>query len=657
MPEGGVERVVTELPKATAERLQQGLRESSRVLLCGAPATDRIAACRLTARTLATQGTEVLCLAADTALPAFGAPGAVALARWEREAWTLLAMRPLCSLDPVRFRLPLIEAVSQLLAREWGGTLLVQAPGIGGGVAGEELLGALASVAGIDALLYVSAGSVPAEPPIALQTRGIPLVAQIAVAGHDRAERRAIRDRLWHEYLGETVTARLRLGELQLLGAPPPLDEAGAWRGRQVAALWDGQLRSMGEIIALEGGELQLRTAEAVAGANQLLLRDAIAVAGSLQTVRKPRRRPEESAPASGTGFLDEVVPMARGQSCGPVPVARIGQASACLVNGVFGDPLLKLQLLHQRRNLLFDLGDPGRMSARVAHQVSDLFLSHTHADHIGGFLWFLRSRIGELPACRVFGPPGVAGQIAGLVDGILWDRVAERAPRFEIREWHDDHLRCYRVVAGEGGAGRLQDLPLADGVVWQEAGFRVRAARLDHRTPVLAYAWEPALRVRVRRERLVELGLRPGRWLQQLKQAVLAGRRDESIATPDGATHRVGELQDRLLLVQPGQKLVYATDFADTPDNRRRLVALAAGAHSLFCEASFMLEDAVQAHRTQHLTTRACAEIANEAEVGHLLPFHFSQRYIQRAPDVYREIRRFSPRTVLPGFLAAGIE
>ena len=66
------------------------------------------------------------------------------------------------------------------------------------------------------------------------------------------------------------------------------------------------------------------------------------------------------------------------------------------------------------------------------------------------------------------------------------------------------------------------------------------------------------------------------------------------------------------------------------------------------------MLEDAAQARRTQHLTTRACAEIANEAQVEHLLPFHFSRRYIQRVPDVYREIRQYSPRVVLPRFLAA---
>lgn len=339
--------------------------------------------------------------------------------------------------------------------------------------------------------------------------------------------------------------------------------------------------------------------------------------------------------------------------SCGPVPVARVGSACATLVNGVFGDPLLRLELIHQRRSLLFDLGDPGRMSARVAHQVSDVFFSHTHADHIGGFLWFLRSRIGDLPPCRLYGPPGLARQIAGMVGGILWDRVEDRAPRFEVREWHGDRISCFRVVAGEGPEQRLDDLPLTDGILWRESGFQVRATRLDHGTPVLAFAWEAARQLKVRRERLDALGLRHGQWLQVLKEAVTDGRLAEVIATPDGREHRVAELSDQLLLVDAGQKLVYATDFADTRDNRARLTQLAAGAHSLFCEAPFMLEHADQAGRTRHLTTRACAEIANAAGVRHLHPFHFSRRYIRRAPDVYREISRMCPQTVLPHFMA----
>ena len=344
--------------------------------------------------------------------------------------------------------------------------------------------------------------------------------------------------------------------------------------------------------------------------------------------------------------------PFVKRDSCGPVPVVRIGPACATLVNGVCGDPLVHLQLTHRRRSLLFDLGDPGRLSARVAHQVSDVFISHTHADHIGGFLWFLRARIGDLPPCRFYGPPGLAGQIAGMVDGILWDRIEDRGPRFEIREWHIDHIRCFRVAAGEGAAQRLENMPLEEGVLWRDSDFLVRATQLDHRTPVLAYAWESALTLKVRRERLEQMSLKHGRWLQVLKEARAGGRLDEIITTPDGAEHTVAQLSEAILLVSGGQKLVYATDFADTADNRERLAKLAAGAHSLFCESSFMLEDEDQALRTGHLTTLACAEIANLAEVGQLIPFHFSRRYTCRLPDVYREIAGFFPRVQLPDFM-----
>lgn len=344
--------------------------------------------------------------------------------------------------------------------------------------------------------------------------------------------------------------------------------------------------------------------------------------------------------------------PLIKSGSAGPAPVVQIGNACATLINGVCGDPLLRLELMHQRRSLLFDLGDPGRMSARVVHQVSDVFISHTHADHIGGFLWFLRARIGHFPPCRVYGPAGLATQLAGMVGGILWDRIEDRGPRFEVREWHGDCVRCFRVAAGEGPARLVETLPLEDGVLWRDSGFLVRAAQLDHDTPVLAYAWESAMRLKVRRERLDALGLKHGRWLQVLKEAVLNGRTDDVIATPDEREHTVQYLADSLLLVAPGQTLVYATDFSDTPANRQRLIELARGAHTLFCEATFMLEDAEQAERTSHLTTRACAEIAEAAGVEQLQPFHFSRRYTRRLPDLYREIARYSSRVRLPEFM-----
>jgi ribonuclease BN (tRNA processing enzyme) len=84
----------------------------------------------------------------------------------------------------------------------------------------------------------------------------------------------------------------------------------------------------------------------------------------------------------------------------------------------------------------------------------------------------------------------------------------------------------------------------------------------------------------------------------------------------------------------------VYATDLADTPANRARLIAHARDAAVLICEAPFIEADAGQAARTQHLTARACGEIAAAAGVGRLIPFHFSKRYERQPESVYAEVR-----------------
>ena len=100
---------------------------------------------------------------------------------------------------------------------------------------------------------------------------------------------------------------------------------------------------------------------------------------------------------------------------------------------------------------------------------------------------------------------------------------------------------------------------------------------------------------------------------------------------------------------MSPGKKLVYATDFADTQDNRLRLLPLTQSAHSFFCEATFRAEDASYAARHGHLTTHACGEIAEQAGVARLFPFHFSRRYADQTQEMYDEIMDVSSRVIIP--------
>ena len=150
-----------------------------------------------------------------------------------------------------------------------------------------------------------------------------------------------------------------------------------------------------------------------------------------------------------------------------------------------------------------------------------------------------------------------------------------------------------------------------------------------------------------VARGRRTALGVAHHR--QELKQHYLRGDMDAVLTLPDASHRSVGQLAEDLLVIEPGQKLVYATDFADLPKNRNKLIKLAYKAHTLFCEASFLAADVDHAKHTQHLTTQACAGIATAAEVKHLIPFHFSRRYDKHLQQLYDELTAGCAQTQLP--------
>jgi ribonuclease BN (tRNA processing enzyme) len=235
------------------------------------------------------------------------------------------------------------------------------------------------------------------------------------------------------------------------------------------------------------------------------------------------------------------------------------------------------------------------------------------------------------------------------MIAGVHWDRVGERRPRFEVMELHGEHILRFAVSAGCGAPRGLGEESAPGGILLVDSLFQVRATVLDHRTPVLAYALDPSTEIKVRKDRLAASGLRPGPWLTELKQAIVEREDDALLELPDGSTRRAQALADELVMVRPGERLAYATDLADTAANRERLSALARGAHTFFCEATFCESDAARAARTGHLTARACGEIATAAGVERLIPFHFSRRYESSPARVYREVRAACSRAVVP--------
>ena len=615
------------------------------VLLFGAPGTGKSVLMERLAVACEQRGQSCLCLSADPGAPAFGLPGTVSVGEWRRGAWHVLQQEGLCTLDAGRFRLPLILALQALLSRHRDERLLlVDGPGVVRGVAGRETLSALCQLLQRPRILALARNpaAIPLPDELAAWAGPIWHLPPASAARRPGARTRArARTAIWDAWLAGAQERVLDLATLPVLGTPPPRDEPAAWNGRQIALLGGAGTLTLGEAQHLEDERLTLRIPRTTAPIRALLVRDAQRRADGLLGSAEP------------FVSLQPVVvnaPTARPPTSDSPPLSgRCGPLDYTLINGVFGDPLLHLRIRHAGRSLLFDLGDPGPLSARLAHQVSDVFISHAHMDHLAGFQWLLRSRLGDFPPCRIYGPPGLARHIAGFLDSFLWDRIGERGPVFDVAELHGDRLRRYRLQAGHAGMTPLPDRPAPDGQLWQEPGFRIRATVLDHLTPVLAFAFEPAREIHVRRDRLEAAGLAPGPWLGHLKQAVMNNALSAAIDLPDGRRQAAGELADRLLLIRPGKRLVYATDLADTPDNRQRLIRLARHAHTFVCESPFRARDAEHARRNGHLTTTACADIAAAADVGLLVPFHFSRRYQHEVAEVFDELQAAFPRLNRP--------
>jgi len=134
----------------------------------------------------------------------------------------------------------------------------------------------------------------------------------------------------------------------------------------------------------------------------------------------------------------------------------------------------------------------------------------------------------------------------------------------------------------------------------------------------------------------LQQLGLPVGAWLRELKQAVLRNdpeQRQMKVAWRENDVEQqrlvpLGELKPALRIV-PGQKIAYVTDVAWHQDNVKRIVELARNSDLLFIEAVFLERDAEHGRRKFHLTARQAGEIARAANVGCVIPLHFSPRYV----------------------------
>lgn len=306
-------------------------------------------------------------------------------------------------------------------------------------------------------------------------------------------------------------------------------------------------------------------------------------------------------------------------------------------------------QALHR---LLFDCGAGCAASLPVSEvqAVDHVLFSHLHMDHIAGFDTFFRRTFNRPePPLYVWGPPETARIMSHRFQGFLWNLYVGQPGVWNVYDIFADRIDGFRFLAGEAFAHAhpIESRPRIDNYVFDTADFTVGALQLDHLTPSLAYIVREKPRRNVNPATLTSMGLRPGPWLQQVKNPCA----DEAPTIEiDGALHDLATLRAALLVETSGDSIAYLTDFLLDDTAQSRLVPALHGCKTLVCESQYRHADLDLANRVHHMTAVQAARLARQANVGQLVLFHVSDRY--RHPEwraMLDEARAIFPATFFP--------
>ena len=281
---------------------------------------------------------------------------------------------------------------------------------------------------------------------------------------------------------------------------------------------------------------------------------------------------------------------------------------------------------LPQRAELwLFDCGEGTQhqvlRSELKVSQLTRIFVTHMHGDHIFGLMGLLAScgLAGNVEHIDIYGPPDL-----------------------------EEYLKACRRYSQTHFSYPVKVHTVSPGVVYEDAEYTVSCELLKHRVPAFGYrVIEKDRTGHFDVEKAAALGIPSGPLYGKLK-------RGEEIVLPDGRRVNGADLCGPTLI---GRKLVYCTDtvFCESA------IALAQDADVLIHEATFAHQDAELAYQRLHSTSTMAAQVALAAQVQQLIITHLSPRYAPgnsiEPKDLLMEARSIFPNTEMAAdFLTVNI-
>lgn len=254
--------------------------------------------------------------------------------------------------------------------------------------------------------------------------------------------------------------------------------------------------------------------------------------------------------------------------------------------------------------------------------QVTRVFITHMHGDHVYGLMGLLATcgMAGHARGVTVYGPRGIE------------EYVREVSRRTQLHTSYPLEVKEVR-----------------EGQVFEDEEYAVTCAPLKHRLPAFGYRVDEKDRTgHFDVERARGEGIPPGPLYGKLK-------RGERVTLPDGRTFDGADLCGPDL---KGRSVVYCTDTIYC----RSAVELARGADLLIHEATFAEADEGLAVRSTHSTASMAGRVAQESGARRLVLTHLSPRYFpgnQTGPeDLLQEARAVFPAAELAhDFLSVDVE
>lgn len=269
--------------------------------------------------------------------------------------------------------------------------------------------------------------------------------------------------------------------------------------------------------------------------------------------------------------------------------------------------PAITLEYYEEEKDtLLFDCGEGTQKQLMISGisfmKIDKIFISHWHADHFAGLIPLIQTmnlekRTKEL---KIFGPEAEKF-VSDIID------LGYFGLRFPVTAVN---------VPFEG-----EDISLID----ETEEYQVFSVPALHTVPAVAYCFKEKDRWNIDLEKLKQLGLKRGFWLNKLKKFGEAEFKGKKV--------KIEEISNK----KPGLKVVYSGDTKPCEN----IVKLAKESDLLIHDGTFLEEEEGKAHAD----VKQAAKVAKKADVKQLILTHFSRRYTD-TKELEDEAKKVFPNT-----------